>query len=153
MRISKIDLAGKLIGDWTVLHEAPERKHNARYWLCRCHCKVEKEISQTSLISGQSRRCLDCAKITPKISTKDLIDLTNERFGKWIVLQEAPRRRNGMARYWLCQCECGVKKEVSMGSLQNRTSQGCHKCWVKFLQQQAAERQDSLSKRERFSLQ
>lgn len=43
------------------------------------------------------------------------IDLTGKRFGRLIVICEAPKRRaeNGRSqRMWLCQCDCGKQKEV-----------------------------------------
>lgn len=39
-----------------------------------------------------------------------LIDLTNKKFGYWIVISRAENNKNGAAR-WLCKCTaCGTKK-------------------------------------------
>ena len=38
------------------------------------------------------------------------IDLTGQRFGKLLVLYEAPKI--GDKIHWMCKCECGNKKEV-----------------------------------------
>lgn len=55
------------------------------------------------------------------------IDLTGKTFGKWTVLKRLPNRKK--CRYWLCRCECGVKKSVSGSSLAKGTSTscGCHR--------------------------
>ena len=34
-----------------------------------------------------------------------LIDLTNQRFGKLLVLKRDLEKTNGT--YWICQCDCG----------------------------------------------
>lgn len=38
-------------------------------------------------------------------------DLTGRRFGKLVVIQEAPADRNYHPR-WLCKCDCGKTKEI-----------------------------------------
>lgn len=57
-----------------------------------------------------------------------LIDLTNRRFGRWIVL-----RRSGTKRYpsgarqplYLCHCDCGTEKEVAASILRDGSSKSC----------------------------
>ncbi len=53
-------------------------------------------------------------------------NLVNQRFGKLLVLEEVPIRRNGSV-VWLCQCDCGVKKEMTSASLvqAGTTTCGC----------------------------
>lgn len=63
-----------------------------------------------------------------------LIDLTNQRFGKLIVLErdyEYPKikqLKNNKA-YWKCQCDCGNIKTIGGFNLRNQsvTSCGCNK--------------------------
>jgi len=51
-----INLAGKVVGYWTVLKEVPcDAKY--RKWLCRCTCGVEKEVFATSLNYDKSSSC------------------------------------------------------------------------------------------------
>lgn len=54
-----------------------------------------------------------------------LIDLTGQRFGKLLVLERVKNR--GKEPYWLCQCDCGNKKEIAGCSLRGglTTSCGC----------------------------
>lgn len=54
-------------------------------------------------------------------------DLTGRTFGHWTVLSRAPSRY-GRA-YWLCQCACGVTREVQGGNLLSSLSQGCGCSW------------------------
>ena len=49
-----------------------------------------------------------------------------EKFGRWEVLGEAPKRNR--RRFWKCKCECGTIKNVSVRSLCIGTSKGCRKC-------------------------
>lgn len=52
------------------------------------------------------------------------IDLTNKKFGRWQVIQESPERKNGRV-YWLCECECGTRRNVSGSDLRNGNSTSC----------------------------
>lgn len=53
----------------------------------------------------------------------NFIDLSNKRFGRWIVL----KRGNVKDRktYWLCKCKCGTIKEVGSVLLRNDNSRSC----------------------------
>lgn len=54
-------------------------------------------------------------------------DLTGKRLGNWHVLEKVSRKMKNGSGYYLCQCACGEKKEVSADNLQrgNSTSCGC----------------------------
>jgi hypothetical protein len=56
-----------------------------------------------------------------------LIDLTNQRFGFWIVLRQGGRSLSGQTK-WICRCECGEEGEITSNSLRtgNSTSCGCN---------------------------
>lgn len=49
--------------------------------------------------------------------------MINEKFGKWLVLEQAPSRNK--KRYWKCQCECGTLREVLGSDLRAGKSQSC----------------------------
>lgn len=59
------------------------------------------------------RACRDAyGALTPAL------DLTGQRFGRWIALE--PRRRESdpfQQRHWLCRCDCGTEKIVNQRSL------------------------------------
>lgn len=52
-----------------------------------------------------------------------IIDITNQKFGNWTVLQRGTNK-DGRA-YWLCECVCGTIREVSGKSLRSGISQSC----------------------------
>ena len=56
------------------------------------------------------------------------LDLTNQRFGKLIALERAPKRNDKNTR-WKCQCDCGNITEVRTDYLRSghTTSCGCEK--------------------------
>jgi hypothetical protein len=50
------------------------------------------------------------------------IDLTGKQFGRWTVLEQAPRTYQTM---WVCECACGTKREVSGANLRTGHSVSC----------------------------
>lgn len=50
-------------------------------------------------------------------------DLTGQRFARLTVIERAANR--GRATQWLCQCECGTKKDVGAFSLRRGDSKSC----------------------------
>jgi hypothetical protein len=55
------DLTGKKISRWTVLKRLENRYENVAYWLCKCECGKESEVSGRSITQGRSKQCKDCA--------------------------------------------------------------------------------------------
>lgn len=53
-----------------------------------------------------------------------LVDLTNQFFGEWRVL-ERDKERKGTAVYWKCQCSCGVIKSLRGNDLTSGHSKSC----------------------------
>jgi len=56
-----LDLTGKRIGDWTVLHRKGNAKDRRATWWCRCVCGVEREVHGGNLAHGGSLGC-GCTK-------------------------------------------------------------------------------------------
>ena len=52
------------------------------------------------------------------------IDLTNKKIGRWTVLREGTRDKYNHLR-WVCECECGIVKEVTGSSLRRGESRSC----------------------------
>ena len=50
------NIKGQKFGRWTVLERAKNRYGNA-YWICRCECGTEKEVSGTYLTNGKTKSC------------------------------------------------------------------------------------------------
>lgn len=55
------------------------------------------------------------------------IDLSNQVFGKWTVLDRTDKPTTTTVRgtRWLCRCECGTEKVVNGRSLRDGTSRSC----------------------------
>jgi hypothetical protein len=49
------------------------------------------------------------------------VDISGQRFGKWLALPNARRR----ASYWLCRCDCGTKRPVLVGGLRYGNTRSC----------------------------
>lgn len=55
------------------------------------------------------------------------IDLTGRKFGRWTVIDLAPRYSTGSQTIvrWNCVCECGAVRAVAGGSLRSGVSKSC----------------------------
>lgn len=54
-------------------------------------------------------------------------DLTEQRFGRWTVIEAAPKQKKGKPCRWVCLCECGDVRLVSGTNLRGRRSTSCGK--------------------------
>lgn len=52
------------------------------------------------------------------------INMEGKSFGKWKVLKYSHTKDNGQS-YWVCECECGTKREVRGLSLRQGVSSDC----------------------------
>ena len=66
---------------------------------------------------------------------KPLIDLTNRRFGNWLVIRRYEHDYvsgvEGNYHYiprWVCKCDCGTTGIVTGNNLRSGASTCCHKC-------------------------
>ena len=103
---TKHNLTGSIFGEWKVIGYLGKR-----YWLCRCSCGKLCRVHSYKLINGDSRSCGH--------DKNKFIDLTGMTFGEWKVLKYSGNHK------WLCQCSCGVVKEVSSIYLRNGKSKSC----------------------------
>lgn len=51
------------------------------------------------------------------------IDLTGQRFGRWLVVERAKNRKT--TAYWKCVCDCGTEREVREYHLIKRNTNSC----------------------------
>jgi 5-methylcytosine-specific restriction endonuclease McrA len=100
--------------DRFVVTGGPEIKKRKRYWICRCDCGNERVVYAGSLVRGLSGGCGCGHRKT---------DLSGQRFGRLVAIEMA-ERRSGVA-YWLCQCDCGTRKIIWLGSLQKGDTISC----------------------------
>lgn len=55
-----------------------------------------------------------------------MIDLTNERFGDWTVVEKGQTINRKL--HWICRCDCGIVKEVRGENLRSGKSTSCGEC-------------------------
>lgn len=55
------------------------------------------------------------------------IDLKGQKFGRWTVLERAPKPEgsHSTSAFWLCKCDCGTERVVSGNVLRQGKSQSC----------------------------
>lgn len=53
-----------------------------------------------------------------------MIDITGERYGRLVVIEEV-ERRGKYGRRWLCRCDCGNEKIVAMNQLRTGKTKSC----------------------------
>lgn len=54
-----------------------------------------------------------------------LIDMTGQKFGRWLVLSRAENNRRRGAARWFCLCECGRERVVDGYNLRSGRSRSC----------------------------
>jgi hypothetical protein len=120
----KKPLEGKTFGRWTVISLASNEKvdHRVMYrWLCKCQCGEEREIAEQGLLNGRTASC-GCSR-------QDVlaIDLTGQRFGRWVVLRRVKLKLRASKRgsKWECRCDCGTERVVSANALKHSGSTSC----------------------------
>jgi hypothetical protein len=57
--------------------------------------------------------------------SRRIIDLTEQHFGRWLVLEIHPKRANGGQVQWLCRCTCDTERVVLGGELRRGGSTSC----------------------------
>lgn len=119
-----IDLTGKKFGELTVIKKSEIKKSNRIAWECKCSCGNTTIVITNHLTSGHTKSC-GCLQKKIASQMNPAIDLTNQRFGKLLVLEKSVSRNKHT--YWKCLCDCGNICEVRTNSLRtgHTTSCGC----------------------------
>lgn len=119
------DLIGQKFGKLTVIERVPNKNGGVARWKCQCECGKFTEVDGSKLRQGDtlSCGCLVKDKILETNKNK-LIDLTNKRFGKLLVLSRA--NNIGEQPAWNCLCDCGTMVTVLGGNL--RKPNGTRSC-------------------------
>lgn len=121
-----IDLSGQKYGRLTVIKRGKNIR-GATAWLCECDCDNPQLvlIRGDHLKSGATRSCGCLHKESfSEIAKNNKVNLTNQRFGKLVVIEET-EMRNNHGIVWKCQCDCGKITFVSNGHLQNGNTKSC----------------------------
>jgi hypothetical protein len=120
-RARKKEEQGHRYGKWLVLKEAPKDTEGRIRWLCRCDCGTEKAVHGDRLRRGRYTSC-GCGREETKRNM--MTDERGNRYGRWLVIDEAPRGPDGRIR-WLCRCDCGTEKAMNVSDLRQGKSKSC----------------------------
>lgn len=63
------------------------------------------------------------------IYMRKAIDLTGQKFGKWTVIKRSNKQTSSCNAYWVCQCECGVIKDICGTDLRRGRTTQCLHCY------------------------
>lgn len=113
-------LIGQKKGVLTIIKEAPKHLDDRNlYWICKCECGNEFEISTTNFNRREHKQCNCNSNFGGRPLSNNLI---GKNFGKLKVLKYL---KNQM---WECQCECGNIANKRTDSLLNHKGLACPVC-------------------------
>ena len=115
------NLIGQQFNYLTVLEKTDKRKNGSVIWLCQCKCGNYKEVTTSDL---NAKRVTSCGCYNKEQIKKHFKDITNQRFGRLVVLEKTDKRTSNRSIIWKCLCDCGNICEISQDSL-NRGTQSC----------------------------
>ena len=125
------NIIGEKFGKLIVVNREKNDTRRSSVWLCKCECGKEKIATGYGLLHGYTKSC----------GCLDAIDLTNQSFGKLVVVKLLSKTdKICHDRYWLCECECGKLTKVRQSHLVNKKIKSCgceqfqigckHPCWT-----------------------
>lgn len=114
----KDDLSGQKFDCLTVIEWDSENSK----WKCKCECGQETLVSTGNLKAGTTKSCGKCEfsdDLHRAPHRRPVNDISGQTFGLLTPIEYISRSR------WLCQCECGNTREVSLYKLTNGTVTSC----------------------------
>ena len=116
--MSLLNLIGQRFGKLQVVSRAPNYKNGGVRWNCICDCGEKVIVYSDSLRRNVTKNCNLCSK------RLDVKDLTNCRFEKLKVINQAGRDKNNFVQ-WNCLCDCGKKCVVLSKCLTGGNTKSC----------------------------
>ena len=111
---------GKTYNYLTVLDVKKDK--NKKYWLCECAlCRSKKWIRSDSVTSEKQKSC-GCLKQKTQFKAKDL---SGQRFGKLIAIENIGKINDSECYYWKCKCDCGNETLVRSDLLLRGGTKSC----------------------------
>jgi hypothetical protein len=117
-----LDLTGHVFGRLTILERAKNISSGRTRWVAKCECGKQVVVTRNDLRAGDTNSC-GCLK--KELATNDL---TNQRFGKLIAIEQAVKRGKSSSQFWLCKCDCGNEHIASSQHLRENQVKSCG-CW------------------------
>lgn len=115
------DFTGQVFGFLTALCRVENDSKGRTRWLCRCVCGKEKIVLANNLKQGKTKSC-GCNWNRGR-RVKEIP--SGSRFGHLTVIKSVGTKvlRYGdnkviNRQYFLCKCDCGNYKEISLSDLQ-----------------------------------
>lgn len=114
--------SGMRHGRLTVVREL-ERQNGHQRFECKCDC------GNTAILRGShfypERRF--CTRSCPLLTDHRLDDISGQHFGIWRAIKPVGFRMisGKKRRIWLCECECGTRRELNGEMLTGGTSKSC----------------------------
>lgn len=111
------DLTGQTFSRLTAIKRVGTMKRNGSpLWLCKCACGNITNVDSYALRHGTTKSCGCLA---------NAIDLTDQTFGRLIVIKRnGSKQQNGNA-LWLCKCVCGNTITTDSYSLRHGVTKSC----------------------------
>ena len=107
------NVVGKKFNKLTVLEEIS--KNGVIYCRCQCECGQEKIIKKWNITSNTTKSCGHCRN-----------NIIGKKQGMLTVINEIDQKTKSGKKIYLCKCECGNQKLISLDSLNAGTkSCGC----------------------------
>lgn len=114
----KIKINDKFI-HWTVIDEAPNQISpggtSRKMYKCKCDCGTIKEVSASQLRTGKSTSC----------GCRGSYLCSGEKYQEWTVIKKSEYKDSHGSQFYLCECSCGIQKDVRMADLLNGSSKNC----------------------------
>lgn len=114
------DMIGRRFGFLTVLEKTKDQSGNS-IWKCQCDCGNITYAKTGHLNAGTKKSCGCLQREKQK-------DLTEQRFGKLVVLRKTEKRKRGCI-LWECRCDCGNICLKPTGELNWGTATSCGCVW------------------------
>lgn len=113
----KTDFIGLIFGELTIVEIDEEKsKEKKRTWVkAKCSCGKIISVSYNALQRNNTKTCGHTNFLRENIIGK--------KYNRWTVLEYIGNKNN--QPYYLCQCECGIKKEVGRNNLVRGASKSC----------------------------
>lgn len=121
------DLTGITFSRLTVLEcVGPRGARNIIHWRCQCDCGKETVVSGQSLGSQNTQSC-GCLyrekQLTPKGRRAFHDEIIGTKHGRLLVLRFDKLHKG--YQYYLCLCDCGNEKSISVSTLRRKSTQSC----------------------------
>lgn len=124
-RKSYNDISNQKFGRLTTIQRLYDSNDEPR-WECFCDCGKKVFVRYNMLVSGRTKSC-GCY-MRDRIRESNFEDLSNQRFGKLLAIEESIRDDNSKKEQrvrWTCKCDCGKIISVVARDLKNGNTKSC----------------------------